>query len=317
MGRHTADREKPCAFDGVLIIDKPVGKTSHTVVNRVRRAAGQRRVGHCGTLDPLASGVLVICLGRATRLSRFAVGMQKTYVGLMRLGVTTDTQDRCGRVLNRRAVTESMRRRLPETAQKFTGPIMQVPPMYSAVKQGGTPLYRLAREGRTVSRDPRPVTIHELRFGDVTRNEVGFRATCSSGTYIRTLCHDMGEQLGCGAIMNELRRVAVGHFDITEATPLDELRERDDVAARIRPYGDIVRGLPSTSVTSTMAAAVANGRPVSAETIEDKCPEGSWIRIEQENGRLLAMGQLRNTEAHDENRCVWPKVVLEERACAS
>lgn len=235
----------------------------------------------------------------------------------MRLGVVTDTQDRCGRVLERRAVTDAARERITETAREFTGPIMQVPPMYSAVKQSGVPMYRLARAGRSVTREPRPVTIHELEIGPVRRDRLEFRAVCSSGTYIRTLCHDIGARLGCGAVLGALRRTAVGHFGADAATSLDEFRSFDDVAAGILHCGDMVPDMPSTSVNAATAVAVINGRPVPADGIEQKCQEGEWIRIDRENGRLLAVGQLRNAKSDGDIRCVWPRVVLEERACAS
>ncbi len=317
MSRCTESRSRRTEPEGVLLVDKPVGYTSHRVVSRIRRMAGIRRVGHCGTLDPMASGLLVLCLGRATRLARFTLDMPKTYTGVMRLGVTTDTQDRCGRVINRRAVTDTARDRLYEVANEFTGHIYQVPPMYSAVKQQGVPLYQLARKGLTVERKPRSVVIDELRFGPVRRNEVAFQTKCSSGTYVRTLCHDIGEKLGCGAVLSELRRLNVGHFSIDDAVRLDQMTSGVDLMDRVRPAADIVRFLPSTLVNPATAATVANGRPVPASCETCQWPEGTWIRIERENGRLLAVGQVRPTKEQEPSLCVWPRIVMENRVCAS
>jgi len=309
--------QTPNLVHGLLAVDKPVGVTSHDVVDLVRRVVGQRRVGHCGSLDPLASGVLVLCLGRATRLARFVTDLPKTYVGTMRLGVVTDTQDRCGRVIERRAVRAEHVGRFPDIARGFLGEILQVPPMYSAVKRNGEPLYRLARAGHTVARAPRPVTVYEIECGPVTRNRAAFRVVCSSGTYIRTVCHDIGTRLGCGAVMSELRRVAVGHFTIEDTVSLAECRSRDAVLDRLRPPGDAVVRLPLATVTHDDGAAVVNGRPVPATSVSEPREAGTWIRIERDDGRLLAVGQFRDNGDQTDGLRVWPKVVLEEPVCES
>jgi len=317
MGSHAGSRRYRNMVHGLLVVDKPLGLTSHDVVNVVRRVVGQRRVGHCGSLDPLASGVLVICLGRATRLTRFVAAMPKTYAGSMRLGVVTDTQDRCGRVLERCAVRADVGRRFDDVLDEFRGEISQVPPMFSALKRNGVPLYRLARAGRTVSREPRRVTVYELECGPVTRTRVDFRVVCSSGTYIRTICHDIGQALGCGAVMSSLRRVAVGCFAADNAVALDVCRSRQDVLGYLRPAAEAVSELPLATVDPHDAALVTMGRPVVVTSVEGVFNGATWVRIEQQDGLLLAVGELCSTASEGAGARVWPKVVLEEPVCAS
>ena len=317
MGSHAGRQRNGNMVHGLLVVDKPVGLTSHDVVNIVRRGVGQRRVGHCGSLDPLASGVLVLCLGRATRLARFVTAMPKTYVGTMRLGVTTDTQDRCGRVLERRAVQPAVGSKLDDALIGFRGDILQVPPMFSALKRNGVPLYRLARAGRTVPREPRRVTVYELECGPVTRNRVDFRVVCSSGTYIRTICHDVGQTLGCGATMSALRRVAVGLFSVENSTGLDVCGSQQDILDCILPAAEAVRDLPPATVAPHDAVSVATGRPVAVTSVEGECNGTTWVRIQEEDGRVLAVGELRETGSEAGGLRVWPKIVLEEPACVS
>jgi len=317
MGSHAGRRRNGNMVHGLLAVDKPVGLTSHDVVNIVRRSVGQRRVGHCGSLDPLASGVLVICLGRATRLARFVTAMPKTYIGSMRLGVVTDTQDRCGRVLGRRAVRPDVGSKLDDAVVGFRGEISQVPPMFSALKRNGIPLYRLARNGHTVPREPRRVTVYELECGPVTRNRVDFRVVCSSGTYIRTICHDIGQTLGCGATMSALRRVAVGRFSADNSIRLDVRGSQQDVLDCILPAAEAVSDLPAATIAPHDAASVTTGRPVTVASLEGECNGTTWVRIEEEDGRLLAVGELRETGQEAGGPRVWPKIVLEEPVCVS
>ena len=210
-------------MDGSLIIDKPEGITSHTVVARVRRVAGTRRVGHAGTLDPFATGVLVVCVGRATRLSQFLVGLDKEYVATIRLGFATDTQDLTGKQIT--PLKSSYDRSLEDVRSvldQFRGAQMQTPPMYSAKKVAGERLYRAARAGREVERQPVPINVYSIDLIDESANalilnqdgtrDFDVRVRCSSGTYIRTLAHDIGERLGVGGHLAALRRTAVGQF---------------------------------------------------------------------------------------------------------
>lgn len=210
-------------FDGVLLVDKPKGLTSHDVVDYIRRRFGFRKVGHCGTLDPIATGLLVVVLERATKLQNHLTADDKTYEGIMRLGVSTDTQDADGKVIAEKPVPPLTPAALEQVFTKFRGDLQQVPPMISAIKYKGQPLYKLARKGKTVEREPRTVHIYELRLLTFDPPNVGFRVQCTKGTYVRTLCSDIGDALGCGAHIAELRRTRSGQFDLKEAKPLDAL----------------------------------------------------------------------------------------------
>lgn len=210
-------------FDGVLLVDKPPRLTSHDVVDRIRRQFGFHKVGHCGTLDPLATGLLVIVLERATKLQQRLMADDKTYEGTLKLGVTTDSQDADGEIIAEKPVPPIGAAELEAVLAKFTGDIQQIPPMISAKKLQGVPLYKLARKGKTVEREPRTVHIYDFRLLKFGSPYATFRLTCTKGTYVRTLCHDIGESLGCGAHLASLRRIRSGRFDIQDARPLDEL----------------------------------------------------------------------------------------------
>ncbi|HUK82109.1 MAG TPA: tRNA pseudouridine(55) synthase TruB [Verrucomicrobiae bacterium] len=230
-------------FDGVLLVDKPTGLTSHDVVDRIRRQFGFKKVGHCGTLDPAATGLLVIVLERATKLQASLMSDDKTYEGTMRLGIATDSQDADGDVITEKPVPPLTETDLEQVFAKFRGDIQQVPPMVSALKHQGTPLYKLARKGKTVEREPRLVHIYDLRLVKLHLPCVDFRVVCTKGTYVRTLCHDIGEVLGCGAHLAELRRARSGNFDVTNAHALDELLKlkRDQLQPLIIPILKLVK----------------------------------------------------------------------------
>jgi len=211
-------------ISGILNIDKPAGMTSHDVVDRVRQMSGQRRVGHAGTLDPSATGVLVVCLGQATRVAEYLMASDKVYRAEIRLGVSTDTHDAEGEVTATSEVCVG-EEEVREALASFVGSIQQVPPMYSALKREGTPLYELARRGITVEREPRSVEIHNIELLDWSPPLLTIWVRCSSGTYIRALARDLGQKLGCGAHLQSLTRLASGHFSLEKATSLDELAE--------------------------------------------------------------------------------------------
>lgn len=269
-------------MDGVLVIDKPAGVTSHDVVDEVRKRLKTKKVGHGGTLDPDATGVLFIGVGRATRFLSYAQSAPKTYRAEVVFGATTSTQDASGEVLETRPATFS-RNDLEDRLPDFTGEIEQVPPMVSAVRIDGERLYEKARRGEEVERPARRVTIYELTLVDFT-DEDGVAATlditCSGGTYIRTLSHDLGEALGCGAHMATLRRIAAGGFTLDEAVPLDDVS-----LETLRPLADVVRDLPATEVSDEDAALVANGRPL---FFEDGLDEGAATAV-RHGGRLLGV----------------------------
>jgi tRNA pseudouridine55 synthase len=210
-------------FDGVLLVDKPPKLTSHDVVDRIRRHFGFKKVGHCGTLDPAATGLLIIVLERATKLQANFMSEDKTYEGMMTFGITTDSQDADGAVLVEKPVPALTEADIEVVFAKFRGDIQQIPPMVSAIKHEGTPLYKLARKGKTVEREPRLVHIYDLRLLKLDLPRVHFRVACTKGTYVRTLCHDIGETIGCGAHLAELRRTRSGKFDVQDAKLLAEL----------------------------------------------------------------------------------------------
>jgi len=224
-------------FDGVLLIDKPPGLTSHDVVDRVRRHFGFKKVGHCGTLDPAATGLLILVLERATKLQDRLMSDDKAYEGAMLLGVATDSQDADGEVVAEKPVPALTPEAIEAVFAKFRGDIQQIPPMVSAVKHHGTPLYKLARKGKTVEREARLIHVYDLRVLDLALPRIRFRAVCSKGTYVRTLCADIGEVLGCGAHLAELRRMRSGKFDVKDAHTLEAVfqRTRDQLKECIIP----------------------------------------------------------------------------------
>jgi tRNA pseudouridine55 synthase len=230
-------------FDGVLLIDKPAGCTSHDVVDRIRRHFGFKKVGHCGTLDPNATGLLMIVLERATKLQDKLMADDKTYEGWMRLGIATDSQDVDGEVLAEKPVPALTAADLEPVLAKFRGDIQQIPPMVSAIKHEGQPLYKLARKGKTVEREPRALHIFDLRILSMDLPRVQLRVTCSKGTYVRTLCHDIGEQLGCGAHLETLRRTRSGKFDVKDAKTMEELLKLNRVGLQpfIIPVMQLIR----------------------------------------------------------------------------
>jgi tRNA pseudouridine55 synthase len=220
-------------FDGVLLVDKPPRLTSHDVVDRIRRHFGFRKVGHCGTLDPAATGLLLIVLERATKLQNQLMADDKTYEGTMTLGVTTDSQDADGEVIAEKPVPPLTAEQIEQVFAKFRGDLAQIPPMVSAKKVHGQPLYKLARKGQTIEREPRNVHIYDLRALRLELPRIQIRVTCTKGTYVRTLCHDIGDAIGCGAHLAELRRTRSGRFDVSNARPLAELLTLD--RAQLQP----------------------------------------------------------------------------------
>ncbi|MCA1807853.1 MAG: tRNA pseudouridine(55) synthase TruB [Kiritimatiellia bacterium] len=213
--------------DGVLLVDKPAGLTSHDVVDRLRRRFRIAKVGHAGTLDPQATGLLVIMLGRATKLANRLMAGDKIYEGTLHLGITTDSQDGEGKILQERDFRHVTQTDLIQAFGRLTGDIMQTPPMVSAVKKNGIPLYKLARKGKVVERQPKLIHIYEFNLLNFNPPEAAFRIRCSKGVYVRTICHDVGEALQCGAYLAALRRTGSGAFGIEQAHPLDKLLTLD------------------------------------------------------------------------------------------
>jgi tRNA pseudouridine55 synthase len=229
--------------DGVLLVDKAAGMTSHDVVALVRRRLSIKKVGHCGTLDPLATGLLLLTLGRGTKIQDLLMSEDKEYAGTMTLGATTDTQDRAGQILEERPVPPLTEENVRGAFEKFRGDFYQMPPMVSAIKQGGVPLYKLARQGKTVEREPRLVHVYSYTIQQIASPDIDFSVSCSKGFYVRTYAHDIGEELGCGAHLKELRRTRSGRFPVDGAVTVDELKNSDpvDILGRILTLPEVSR----------------------------------------------------------------------------
>jgi len=210
-------------LDGAILVDKPAGPTSHDVVDAIRHRFGIKKVGHCGTLDPNATGLLIIVLGRSTKLSEKLMGDDKVYEGTIRFGETTDSYDADGQIIETKSVPPLTPDQLNEAAAAFVGDLMQTPPMLSAIKKEGVPLYKLARKGIEIEREPRLVHVYNFRFSDYREPLGQFRVACTKGTYVRSLAHELGRKLGCGAHLATLRRTASGKFEVSGATPLVEV----------------------------------------------------------------------------------------------
>ncbi len=254
-------------MNGIVIVDKPQGWTSQDVTARLRRVFGTRRIGHGGTLDPMATGVLPVFVDRATRGVEFFEHAEKTYETVLKLGLTTDTEDVTGKVLEERPV-EVTREQLEAVLEQFRGEILQVPPMYSALKVNGQKLCDLARKGREVERQPRPVTIHELSLLEMTEEGPRLRVRCSKGTYIRTLCKDIGEALGCGGCMASLRRTAAGEYTIEESVPLQVLLETEEPEKYLRGVDTMFRNYPAVILTANQEKRCRNGNSFSVKLTE-------------------------------------------------
>ena len=247
--------------NGIIVIDKPQEWTSMDVCAKIRGVLHERRVGHAGTLDPMATGVLPVFVGRATRAVEFASESEKEYIAGLKLGVVTNTQDTTGQVVEERPV-EADRADLEGALAAFRGEITQIPPMYSALKRDGKKLYELARAGKEVERAPRPVTIHALEVLDQTGpDRYTLRVRCSKGTYVRTLCHDIGAALGCGGCMSALRRTEAAGFSLAEAVPLEALLDAPDPAALLRPVDAYFFRYPAVTVEGTALRKAKNGNP--------------------------------------------------------
>lgn len=283
---------------GILVVDKPSGMTSHDVVAVLRRAGRERRLGHTGTLDPTATGVLVLCFGAATRLIPYLDETDKVYEAHMILGSATDTQDFTGEVI--RSVPDAYvpREALLQVMKAFTGDIFQVPPMYSAVKRDGRPLYELARQGKTVEREARPMTIYAIEpVGTLKPSYTAgegpwLRIRCSKGTYIRTLCHDMGEQLGCGAHLRELRRLSSGGFTLEDAVELEQAKiwgEQGVLQSHLQTPARAVNHLTQLKLSEQNVYDLGFGRMITNPLMAEEKTIAAGIR----DGELMAILESR------------------------
>jgi tRNA pseudouridine55 synthase len=295
MGTVTQMSRRTAVAEGVLVVDKEAGWTSHDVVAKVRNLLGGMKVGHAGTLDPAATGVLPVLVGRATRVAEYLVDWDKEYRAVLRLGETTDTQDATGKVLAQADPSVVHEEALREVIARFRGPQRQVPPMYSAVKVGGRPLYKAARAGETVERADRPIIVHELDILAVDGRDVALRVVCSKGTYIRTLCADIGQALGVGGHLGALERRRVGPLSIEQALTVHQVAEQVAIGTLTRhlvPLNQALDRLPAMTVTNEQARLVLHGGTVSPVGIERlSCSnEPVLIRLQDREGRLLAIG---------------------------
>ena len=274
-------------MNGILLIDKPQEWTSHDVIAKLRGLLRERRIGHAGTLDPMATGLLTVFVGRATRAVEFAEAQEKTYIAGLRLGLVTDTQDITGRVL-RESKTVVSRAELEAVLPRFLGEIQQIPPMYSAIKVDGKRLYKLARQGIEVERKARSVTIQDIRILGESDGGFELQVSCSKGTYIRTLCHDIGEALGCGGTMSALRRTRVGDYFLGDAYTLEQIAaEENDRSRFLRPVDTLFAGYPALTVDADGEWRLRNGQRIRVEaTGVERC------RVYGQSGEFLALGEV-------------------------
>ena len=274
-------------MNGIVIVDKPQEWTSQDVTARLRRVFNTRRIGHGGTLDPMATGVLPVFVGRATRGVEFFEHAEKTYETVLRLGMTTDTEDTTGTILSESEVSVTQEQ-LEAVLEQFRGEILQIPPMYSALKVNGQKLCDLARKGREVERQPRPLTIHELTLLEAGENTLRLRVRCSKGTYIRTLCKDIGQALGCGGCMQELRRTSAGEYTIEEAVPLQELLDTQEPEKYLRTVDTMFRNYPAHTLTANQEKRCRNGNSFSIALAE-----GTY-RAYSQTGEFLMLAKVED-----------------------
>ena len=273
---------------GVLIIDKPQEWTSQDVCAKLRGVFHEKRIGHGGTLDPMATGVLPVFVGRATRAVEFSTEGDKEYAAGLRLGLVTNTQDVTGQILREEPETSVSREELEAALERFRGEIFQIPPMYSAIKINGKKLYELARKGKEVERPPRRVTIRSLTVVEQEGpRDFLLRVRCSKGTYVRTLCHDVGEALGCGGCMSSLRRTMAAGFSLSDAVPLEAVLTAGDPAALLRPVDACFADRPQAMLSPRQAWEVRNGRAVSLPELAD----GEYRVYDGETGEFLALSR--------------------------
>ena len=287
---------------GVLVLDKPEGPSSAQVVERVKKILGARKVGHLGTLDPFASGLLPMGVEEGTKIAGILLAAHKSYAGVITLGIETETQDKTGKVVNARSVAPVNKARLESLRAAFTGNLHQVPPMYSALKRSGVRLYELARRGESVPREAREITVERLELWQVSEAEIGFKVVCSKGTYIRTLAADMGEFLGCGAHLKSLRRLSCGSLTLDQAVSLVELehlKSKEEVP--LIPLSDALNHLPKMTVNSESSARLRMGQQEILGSLAPARQGETLARIADEQGVLVALVQW----VDEESRMGW------------
>lgn len=279
-------------YQGIIVIRKEKGFTSHDVVAKLRGILHMKKIGHTGTLDPDAVGVLPVALGKGTKLVDLITDKEKTYEAVLHLGITTDTQDMSGTVLEEKTVNAT-EEQVRETIAGFVGEQLQIPPMYSALKINGKKLYELAREGKTVERKARPVCFYQIEVLDIQLPVVRIRVACSKGTYIRTLCHDIGQKLGCGGCMEQLLRTRVGRFSLEESHTLSEVEQavaEGNVCKWIYPVENVLAEYPKIQADPYGDRLLQNGNPLSENLVDEQHKEG-WVRMYASNGNFTGIFQ--------------------------
>ena len=293
MARRSS-RKKGRNVDGVIVLDKPAGYSSNDCVQRVKRLFAARKVGHTGSLDPLATGVLPLCLGEATKFSQYLLDSDKRYFTKVRLGIATDSGDADGKVIAERPVVDITRQRIDAALDAFRGKIEQVPSMFSAVKHQGQPLYKLARQGIEVERDARPVTIYGNYIVAFTDDTLTLDIHCSKGTYVRTIAHDLGEALGCGAHVFELRRTMAGPYGEADMVSFEQIEQscaERHADSLLRPIATTVGQWPQVSLSAAPAFYLKQGQPV----LVPHSPTCGWVRLYEKNdddGRFIGVGEI-------------------------
>jgi tRNA pseudouridine55 synthase len=299
--------------DGLFLVDKPAGPTSHDVVQAARRALRSRHIGHTGTLDPAATGLLVLCVGRATRLQQYLLAWEKTYEGSIRLGWATTTYDTEGEPSSeRRAVPPITAERLAELEARFTGELEQLPPPFSAKKTGGKKFYELARAGEEVPRIPKRVTIAAMTLGATGGDCLPFAVTCSSGTYVRSLAHDIGELLGCGGHLAALRRTRVGPWEVAAAVSGETLANRPDELPPncFIPLDEVALPFPQVSLNPVALDHFWHGQDVVVRDVDGEYAAGGRVVVRRRTGELAGIGVVQSYLPRARTMCVAPRMVL-------
>ncbi|MCB1008056.1 MAG: tRNA pseudouridine(55) synthase TruB [Acidobacteria bacterium] len=301
------------AADGLLLVDKRPGSTSHDAVQQARRILRERRIGHCGTLDPDATGLLLLPVGATTRLTRFLIHAPKVYEGVVQLGAATDTYDASGKVVSEAPVPESAVERLTDVLAGFVGTFEQRLPAYSARKVGGVKLYELARRGEEVPESSKEVTVYELEAtGPLAEGRFPFRLACSSGTYARSIAHDVGQELGCGGHLASLRRTAIGPFRIEDALPLEAIAERsargETLGSAWIPLSRVPLPFSELVLDATQERRVEHGQTVLAKGADGE--EGDWVKLVDGRGELVAVASIAERVGEGRLTVLQPRVVF-------
>lgn len=278
-------------MNGVIIVDKPKGKTSHDIVGILRKLFKTRRVGHTGTLDPMATGVLPVCIGNATKAADMLTLSDKAYTAVFKLGIRTDTLDIEGTILEEKQVNVTDEE-IRSVIKNFTGEISQTPPMYSAIKINGKKLYELAREGVEIERESRKINIYSINITDISLPYVTIDVSCSKGTYIRSLCDDIGNALGCGAVMTDLRRTKTASFNIKDAYTIEQLEQESDVYSLLMPVDKLFSDLPEIRLNEKQEKSIINGVRMTWRTgIENQS-----YRVYGADGRFLCVSEIKDSK---------------------